>query len=63
MSNQEHRDSGEDGVQTGERYEQCPVTNKWYRVTKWENRPNGRTIALEKEHVAWEQVPEGQKGR
>lgn len=45
-------------VEEGERFAQSPITGNLYRVTKWENRGEGRITAIHKEEVSIEDVPE-----
>jgi hypothetical protein len=41
----------DDTVESGERYAHSPVTDQWYRVTRWIDRGDGEILALDKEAV------------
>ena len=52
-------------VETGERFLRSEVTGRWYLVTRWIEQDDGRAIALTKEEVEPEAVPDdvGPDGR
>lgn len=45
-------------IKTGEIVKTCPVTGDEYRVTRWEERTDGRVVALEKERLESEEYDE-----
>ncbi len=38
-------------VMEGVRYSKSPITDQWYRLTRWEKRGDGKQRAIEKEPV------------
>lgn len=45
-----------DEVKTGDRIMKSPITNTWYRVTKWREKGEGKVQAIEKEEIPPEDV-------
>lgn len=45
-----------DDIQTGDRIMRSPITNTWYRVTKWRDKGGGKVQAIEKEEIPPEDV-------
>lgn len=55
IDEEEHR---ENPVQTGERFAEGFVTGAFYRVTKWEDHGDGHIVAINKEEVSKEEIPD-----
>jgi hypothetical protein len=43
-------------IETGECYQESPITEKTYRVTRWIDAGDGQVVALAKEEVDREEV-------
>jgi len=48
----------EEEIETGEKFMRSPLSDWWYRVTAWVDQGGGRAIAVEKERVDREEVPD-----
>lgn len=44
-------------VMRGERYAQSPLTGNWYRLTRWEDRGDGKFVAIAKQQCDETAVP------